>query len=273
MTTIDHWIAGLGQRGGITIALITALLLGLRHATDPDHLTAVSTLALSDERRSARRAGVLGMSWGLGHATTLLALGLPALLLRRYLPDVVDRVAEGLIGVVIIGLAVRLILRWRRGYFHSHAHRHGDRWHTHPHAHAGEGAHVGGHADLGGHADSAGHADLRRHAHELDHEHPHEELLGRSPLAAYGIGLVHGIGGSAGVTLLLIAAISNRIEAAVALVIFALATAVSMSALSVGFGTVIATRAVTHRLEQAVPLLGLLSLCFGICYGMAAVAV
>lgn len=229
----------------------------------------MSTLALSDERRGARRAGMLGMSWGLGHATTLVAFGLPALLLRRYLPDPIDRAAEALVGAVIIGLAVRLILRWRRGYFHSHPHRHGGRWHTHPHAHAGAHAGGGGH----GHVDGQAHADRGRHAHEVDHEHRHEELLGRSPLAAYGIGLVHGIGGSAGVTLLLIAAISNRVEAAAALVIFAVATAVSMSALSVGFGTVIATPAVTHRLERAVPLLGLLSLCFGVYYGMAALAV
>jgi ABC-type nickel/cobalt efflux system permease component RcnA len=248
VTTIDHWIAGLGRGGGIALALIVALLLGLRHATDPDHLTAVSTLALSDERRGARRAGVLGLSWGLGHATTLVMFGVPALLLRGYLPEPVERAAEALIGAVIIGLAVRLLVRWRRGYFHSHPHRHGERWHSHPHAHAGE------------------------HAQELDHQHRHEDLLGRSPLAAYGIGLVHGMGGSAGVTLLLIAAISDRVEATVALVIFALATAGSMSALSAGFGTVIASRAIARRLEQAAPLLGLLSLCFGVYYALVAVA-
>lgn len=247
MTGIEHWVAGLGHGGGIAIALIAALLLGLRHATDPDHLTAVSTLALSDERRGAREAGVLGLSWGLGHATTLILFGLPALLLRGYLPDQVDRAAEALIGAVIIGLAVRLLLRWRHGYFHTHAHRHGDRWHTHPHAHGGE------------------------HAHELEHQHGHQELLGRSPLAAYGIGLVHGMGGTAGVTLLLIAAISSRVEATVALVIFAFATAASMSALSAGFGSLIATRAVGRRLEQAVPLLGLLSLTFGAYYAVTAI--
>jgi ABC-type nickel/cobalt efflux system permease component RcnA len=248
MTGVDHWIAGLGHSGGAVIALITALLLGLRHATDPDHLTAVSTLALSDDRRGARRAGALGLSWGLGHATTLVAFGLPALLLRRYLPAAADQTAEVLIGGVIIGLAVRLLLRWRRGYFHSHLHRHGERWHSHPHAHAGV------------------------HAHAIDHEHPHAELLGRSPLTAYGIGLIHGMGGSAGVTLLLIAAIPGRVEASLALGVFALATAVSMSALSAGFGRLIASRALSDRLEHAVPLLGLFSLAFGVYYALAALA-
>ena len=242
MTAVDHWLAGLGQGGGIAIALIVALLLGLRHATDPDHLTAVSTLALSEDRRGARRAGVLGLTWGLGHATTLLAFGLPALLLRRYLPGPVQQGAEAAVGVVIIALALRLLLRWRRGYFHAHPHRHGGRWHTHPHVHSGAVEHA------------------------LDHQHRHGETLGRSPLAAYGIGLIHGMGGSAGVTLLLIAAMPGRIEATVALVIFALATALSMSLLSAGFGTVIATRVMAARLERAVPLLGLFSLAFGAFY-------
>lgn len=247
MTGVDHWIAGVGRGGGAAIALLAALLLGLRHATDPDHLTAVSTLALSDERRGVRRAGALGLSWGLGHATTLLAFGLPALLLRRYLPIVAERAAEALVGILIICLAMRLLIRWRRGYFHSHPHRHGERWHTHPHVHAGE------------------------RAHETDHHHPHEDLLGRSPLTAYGIGMIHGVGGSAAVTLLLISAIAGRLEATVALVIFAAATAGCMSIVSAGFGTVVASRVVADRLQTAVPLLGVLSLAFGVFYGVAAI--
>jgi ABC-type nickel/cobalt efflux system permease component RcnA len=247
MTSVDHGLASLGRGGGVAIALIAALLLGLRHATDPDHLTAVSTLALSEDRRGARRAGALGLSWGLGHATTLVAFGLPALLLRQYLPETLQHLAEALIGAVIIGLAARLLIRWRRGYFHSHSHRHGGRWHAHPHAHEGTPSHI------------------------VDHDHKHEEKLGRSPLAAYGIGLVHGLGGSAGVTLLLIGAISNQVEATIALFIFALATALSMSALSAGLGAVIASRAMARRLESAVPVLGVLSLTFGVFYALAAI--
>ena len=71
MFGLDEWIAGLGGNG--LMGLAVALLMGLRHATDPDHLTAVSTLILSDQRDGARRAGALGLAWGLGHATTLLA--------------------------------------------------------------------------------------------------------------------------------------------------------------------------------------------------------
>jgi ABC-type nickel/cobalt efflux system permease component RcnA len=249
MSGLDHWIAGLGRGGGAVIVLLVALLLGLRHATDPDHLTAVSTLALSDEQRGSRRAGLLGLSWGLGHATTLVLFGVPALLVRRYLPEPVQHAAELLVGAVIIALALRLLNGWRRGYFHSHPHRHGERWHSHPHAHAGQLEHTS------------------------DHAHHHEEGLGRSPLAAFGIGLVHGMGGSATVTVLLIGAIPQRVEATAALVIFALATAASMCLLSLGFGTMVASRMLARRLESAVPLLGLFSLAFGVFYALAAASV
>ena len=114
MSGLDAWLAGLGGPG--TLGLAVAVLLGLRHASDPDHLTAVSTLLLSDERAGARRAGLLSLSWGLGHAVTLFAFGVPVILFRRHLPPVVQRGAEFVIGLVILGLALRLLLRWRRGY-------------------------------------------------------------------------------------------------------------------------------------------------------------
>src|SRR5215211_2174087 len=73
--------------------VLGAFLLGLRHAADPDHLTAVSTLVMSDER-AGRRAGLLGLSWGAGHGLTLLALGLPVVLFGDELPEAVQQGAE-----------------------------------------------------------------------------------------------------------------------------------------------------------------------------------
>jgi ABC-type nickel/cobalt efflux system permease component RcnA len=287
MTTIDHWVAGVGRGGGVAIALLVALLLGLRHATDPDHLTAVSALALSDEDRGARRAGTLGLSWGLGHATTLVLFGIPALLLRRFLPEVAQHVAEALIGIVIIALAGRLLYRWRHGYFHSHPHQHGEHWHSHPHMHVHARPPVAEHHHAAEHHHHHAaehhhhhaaehhhhHAAEHVHHHAAEHVHHHEERLGRSPLAAYGIGLIHGIGGSAAVTLLLIGAIPSRVEATFALIVFALATALSMSLLSAGFGTLIASRMLARRLQTAVPLLGLFSLALGVVYALAAASV
>src|SRR3954454_5026733 len=128
MLGLDDWIARLG--GGGVMAFVVALLLGLRHATDPDHLTAVSTLFLGSQRDGPRRATRLGLAWGLGHGLTLFACGLPVILFRRYLPDGGQRGAEAALGLVIVALALRLQLRWRRGYLHVLPHADGDVQHA-----------------------------------------------------------------------------------------------------------------------------------------------
>src|SRR5262249_35180138 len=139
MFGLDDWIARLGGSG--VMAFVVALLLGLRHATDTDHLTAVFTLFLGDQRDGARRATRLGLAWGLGHGLTLFAFGLPVILFRSYLPDAVQRAAEAMIGVMIAALSVRLLWRWRQGAFHAHAHSHGAARHAHAHVHPGHGRH------------------------------------------------------------------------------------------------------------------------------------
>src|SRR5688572_16628170 len=109
--------------------------MGLRHATDPDHLTAVTSLIPTEREQRARRAGALALSWGLGHATTLILFGVPIVLFREYLPGRVQQGAEVAIGGLIMALAVRLILRWRRAQVHSHVHTHAGRTHRHTHVH------------------------------------------------------------------------------------------------------------------------------------------
>jgi len=74
MFGLDDRIADLAQGGAPAVALFVALLLGLRHASDPDHLAAVSTLIASDPEDGTRRAGRLGLAWGAGHALTLAPL-------------------------------------------------------------------------------------------------------------------------------------------------------------------------------------------------------
>lgn len=241
--------------GGPGLALAIALLLGLRHATDPDHLTAVSTLVLSDQRATGR-AGLLGLFWGLGHATTLFLFGLPLVLFQGALPDGIHRAAEAAIGVLIAVLAVRLLLRWRRGVFHVHAHAHDGLWHVHHHAHEMS------HAPM-----------LQGSGEELGHTHPHAEGLGRSPLASYGIGLVHGVGGSAGTGVLMAAALPGRVEATIVLSVFALGTAISMAVLSAVFGYALARESVVRRLTMFVPPAGVLGVVFGVWYTLAALGV
>src|SRR5688500_5428758 len=117
MFGLDEWIAGLGSTDTLLKVVAVAVLLGLRHATDPDHLTAVSTLIASEEHGASRRAGMLGLAWGAGHAVTLLAFGLRVVLFQSYLPDTVQQAAEVAIGLVIMALALRLLWRWHSGRF------------------------------------------------------------------------------------------------------------------------------------------------------------
>ena len=224
----------------LLVPLLLALVLGLRHALDPDHLMAVTTLVAGTEENGTRRAGRLGAIWGAGHALAIVVLGLPVVLFHAILPELVQRAAETAIGAIIVLLAVRLLRRWRRGAFHMHAHEHEGRRHVHVHTHRG----------------AAGHA--------------HEHARPRTPLQAFLIGVTHGVGGSAAVALLLLASVSGRLSAAAALLVFAAGTAVSMGVLSAGFGWVLGRRPLRQRFRLAVVPLGVAGVAFGGLYAVAA---
>jgi ABC-type nickel/cobalt efflux system permease component RcnA len=248
MLGLDAKIAALNTGDALLLVVAIAILLGLRHATDPDHLVAVSALVAGGGDRSARRAGTLGLSWGLGHATMLVVFGLPIVLFNHYLPGPVQQGAEAAIGCVIMVLAVRLLLRWRRGHFHAHLHRHDGTEHRHLHTHERAPA----------------------RDHQPVHDHAHTLMLGRSPLQAYAIGLVHGMGGSAGVGVLLLAAIPDHVEGVIALIVFALFTALSMAIASTSFGYTLSRGPMLRRFATVAPVLGALSLGFGAWYALGA---
>lgn len=242
MFGLDDWIASLSDGTALLVVLGVAVLLGLRHATDPDHLAAVTMLISSTRERGSRRAARLGLAWGLGHATTLFGFGLPIVLFKAYLPERVQQGAEATIGLVIVALAVWLLVRWRRGLFHVHVHAHDGRPHVHGHVHP------------------AG-------------RHGHAARPARTTGQAYGIGLVHGIGGSAGVGVLLLATIHDHALAVLALALFAVFTALSMAALSSGVGLTLSSRPVARSFERIAPVLGAASLVFGVWYGLGAISV
>jgi ABC-type nickel/cobalt efflux system permease component RcnA len=248
MSAIDGWLEGFlqGTNGSLGIVLLISLLLGLRHASDPDHLAAVSTLIASEEQEGVRKATFMGFSWGLGHGTTLVLVGLPLVLLGQYLPESIQQTAEVAIGLIIVVLAIRLLVRWRRGVFHAH-----------PHAHAS----------------GETHRHLHSHADGSVHDHSHNTHALRTPLSTYAVGLVHGVGGSGGLTLLLLSTIPDPVGATGALLVFAAGTAVSMAMLSTAFGLAIATGPIRRNIERAAPVLGVLAAAFGAWYAAGALGI
>ena len=220
MFGLDEWVTNLSDGRTVLVVVAVAILLGLRHASDPDHLAAVTTL-VSNGRGGATR---LGLSWGLGHATALLVLGIPIVLWKAYLPPHVEQSAEITIGLVIMALALWLLVRWRRGAF--------------------------------------------------AHDHTHLRVPPRrTPWQAFTIGLVHGIGGSGGVGVLLLATIHSHVVALIALALFAAFTAISMALLSTGFGLTLSRPRVQRSFAQVAPALGVVSLVFGLWYTLGALAV
>ena len=225
MLGLDHWISNLSDGASVGVVLLVAALLGLRHATDPDHIAAMTTLVASGREHATRSAARLGAWWGVGHAITLVVFGIPVLVAGRYLPERLQQGAETAVAALIVFLALRLLVRWRHGYFDFHAHPHEER----------------------------------------DHRH-----AVRTPAGALGVGLVHGMGGSAVVGVLLLAAIPSETVAVVSLLLLAIFTAVSMTVVTVGFGLTLTARPVAAASRTIVPALGALSLAFGIWYAAAA---
>jgi hypothetical protein len=217
---LDERVAAASDGASIWIVVAVAVLLGLRHATDPDHLAAVTTLVAGGRERAARRAGELGLAWGVGHAATLFAFGLPIILFNSLLPPQVQLAAESAIGFVIVYLALRLLVRWHRGEL---------RFHAHPRAHRA-----------------------------------------RTRTGAFAIGLAHGVGGSAGVGVLVLASVRSTGLAVASLALLAVFTAVSMSLLSSGFGSLLGTRPARAAFGALAPAVGGASLAFGIWYATAA---
>lgn len=228
---LDESLAHLFDGAPLLVALGIAFVLGMRHASDPDHLVAVTSLVASDDA-DHRDAARLGAWWGLGHAMMLLAIGLPLIFLKSELPAWLESGAEKAVGVVILVLAARVIWKWARGDYRAGKHDHDGQGHRH--LHRGDG---------------------------------HEHASVRTPAQAFGIGVVHGLAGTGAVVLLLLAALPTQLEAAAALAVFAPMSIVSMAACTTAFAWVL-TRPLVEPVYRAVliPALGMFGLFFGLWY-------
>ncbi len=186
----------------IVAVLALGALLGLRHAFEPDHLAAVSTLATRPGGRRLWSAARLGLIWGLGHTVTVGAVALLVLVLGVQLPARLWPTAELVVAALLILLGGMVIWRYARG-----------RWHMHAHAHSA----------------AAPHLHLHSHAADASHGHAHASVDARRSL---GFGIAHGLAGSGAIAALLVAAVPDTMSRLVYFAAFSAGTIVGMLGVS-----------------------------------------
>ena len=211
-------------------------LLGMRHALEPDHLAAVSTLvAAQGDERSGYRAALLGVCWGLGHTVSLLAVGAALVVLRAEMPAYASDLFELFVALMLVGLGLRaMYLAARQGPAGpSRVHHHGHRVHVHP----GAPAHI----------------------------HIGAWTLARRPLL---IGAVHGLAGSGALTALVLATLPTTAARLTYMMVFGLGSTLGMAMLSGVLGWPLARLGAHRRVARAMSLaVGCVSTALGLFWG------
>ena len=238
------------------------LLFGLRHATEADHIAAVG--AIVSERRGLLAAVRSGALWGAGHTLSILLAGLFVLGLDLAIPDRLARVLELVVAIMIIALGGSALARALRSRpdVHSHVHVHGGTWHRHLHFHDGDDAHL----PAGAHDN----AQVPAGAHDDAH---HVHVVGRSGWKPLVVGLVHGLAGSAALTLLVLAQIRSLPVGLAYLAVFGVGSVGGMALTSLLIGLPFAATTARPALNRSIRIAtGACSLAFGLFYAWSQMA-
>jgi high-affinity nickel-transport protein len=208
--------------------LFLGFFLGMRHATDADHVVAIATIV--SRERSLAGSALIGAAWGVGHTITVMAVGAAIILFGVVIPPKLGLSMEFAVGIMLVLLGILTLTGMGRAVgaahahahaavpgghaldLHDHLHAHGDYVHRHPHGH-----------DPAAHGHAEEHTPLAR----LD-----RSGLGRIAfyqwLRPFAVGLVHGLAGSAAVALMVLSVIREPMAALGYLLLFGLGTIVGM---------------------------------------------
>jgi hypothetical protein len=206
---------------GLT-TLAIGFILGMRHATDPDHVIAVSTIV--SRERSIAKAGLIGGLWGVGHSLTIVAVGTAIILLGLAIPARVGLTMEFCVGLMLILLGVLNLtgaMNWMSEKLspahppvtgeHAHIHEHGTKLHFHWHSHAPQREH---------------HAENLAPPPWLERSFAGLGLY--QALRPLFVGIVHGLAGSAAVALLILSTIREPQWGVLYLLVFGVGTIAGM---------------------------------------------
>ena len=244
---------------GLLTIVAVGFLLGMRHATDPDHVIAISTIV--SREHNLKRSALIGAAWGVGHTLTILAVGGAIILFRISLPPRLGLTMELAVGVMLIVLGLKNIgglITWsaeRVGAGEPNWDEEQPRYHSH-------GDYV--------------------HAHQKPRAQHHPHDPGRNPIATmdrwfygYGlyqlvrpliVGLVHGLAGSAAIALLVLSTIPNLRWAGAYLALFAIGTIMGMTLITLTIGSTLAygQKRFARIGHQFAVVAGLVSVAFGL---------
>jgi nickel/cobalt transporter (NicO) family protein len=204
LNSIFHSAGSVSQSVGAAAVSILGLgfILGLQHALDADHLAAVS--AIVTESKSILSSSLVGAIWGIGHTLSLLIAGVAVILLNLKIGEKTEKGLEFCVGIMLIGLGANAIYKLARGgKLHLHAHQHGGHSHLHPHIHENSSK-----------DESGTHHGFR---------------LSPRPLL---VGMMHGLAGSAGLMLLVVASTQSPLLSLTYIAVFGIGSIGGMLVMS-----------------------------------------
>ena len=223
------------MNGMFLSGLALGFVLGLKHALDPDHVVAVSTIV--SESKSIKRSSLMGTFWGLGHTMSLLCAGLLVIALKIQIADRVASWLEFTVALMLVLLGLKAMMKSLHGLkLHRHRHTHHGGMHTHVHLHHGD-----------------------------EHAHQHRHLIGLGA-RPFLVGLVHGMAGSAALTLLVLATIPSAIAGLIYIVVFGLGSVGGMLVMSslISLPFVFTAKRFNVISQGLQVMVGLFSLSFGL---------
>ena len=175
----------------ILTSLSLGFTVGLMHAFDPDHLVAMSTMV--SRERSIRRSSLLGAMWGLGHTTSLALVGLAVLALQLTIPPSLSKGMEFAVAMMIVALGGHLIWQSTKEFgLHRHTHSHEGPTHSHV------------------------------HLHSKNEPTNHQHHVPRSHTKTFAIGIIHGLAGSAALTLAVMTTMTSTVQGLLYILVFGL---------------------------------------------------
>jgi len=222
------------MEAGFLSILALGFVLGIKHAIEPDHVIAVSTIA--SQSKKLLKSSLAGVFWGIGHTATLFIIGIILILMKGEIPEKWAMSLEFLVGIMLVYLGSSTILSFKNAHLHHHLHGGEDHLHVHSHMNSGQ------------------------------HEHKHQPQ-NVSYLKSMIIGLVHGLAGSGAMILLAMSSVKSVWEAVIYILIFGAGTVMGMLLFTTIIGIPFVFSAKKRRLNKTLnQVTGVISVGFGMYY-------